>query len=283
MSKFIISGFSDEICPEFKEQLRCVKAWNVDYIEVRGVDGKNISAYTPEEAVEIKKTLDEYGVKISSIGSPIGKIGIEDDFAPHFESFKNVCELCKVLDTKYIRMFSFYIPQGKNPADYREEVLNRLKAFIDYAKEQGIVLLHENEKGIYGDNAERCLDLMKELYCENFKAVFDFANFIQCEQETMEAYEMLKNYIAYVHIKDAVGPGVVPAGMGDGKVKDILSLLKAKGFEGFLSLEPHLSDFTGFNALENGEEKQDKIFSDGHFAWQVALNALKGILYDLDM
>lgn len=283
MNKVIISGFSDEICPEFREQLRCVKEWNVNYIEIRGVDGKNISSYTPEEAVKIKETLDEYGVKISSIGSPIGKIGIEDDFAPHFESFKNTCELCKILDTKYIRMFSFYIPKDKDPADCREEVLKRLKAFIDYAKEQGIVLLHENEKGIYGDNAVRCLDLMKELYCENFKAVFDFANFIQCDQETMEAYEMLKPYIAYVHIKDAVGPQVVPVGMGDGKVKAILSLLKESSFEGFLSLEPHLSDFTGFNALENGEEAAAKIFSDGHFAWQVALNALKGILYDLAM
>ena len=99
MNKVIISGFSDEICPEFREQLRCVKEWNVNYIEIRGVDGKNISSYTPEEAIKIKETLDEYGVKISSIGSPIGKIGIEDDFAPHFESFKITCELCKILDT----------------------------------------------------------------------------------------------------------------------------------------------------------------------------------------
>ena len=148
MNKVIISGFSDEICPEFREQLRCVKEWNVNYIEVRGVDGKNISSYTPEEAVKIKETLDEYGVKISSIGSPIGKIGIDDDFAPHFESFKNVCELCKVLGTKYIRMFSFYIPEGKDPAECRGEVLKRLKALIYYAKEEGIVLLHEKEEGM---------------------------------------------------------------------------------------------------------------------------------------
>ncbi len=284
MTDIIFSGFSDEACPGFEEQLQFVSSLGVKYIEVRGVDGKNVSELTEEEAIACKALLDKYGVGISSIGSPIGKIKITDDFEPHFETYKNVVRTAKIFGTRNIRMFSFYMEDGQQEK-HRDEVLARLKAFLDYAKEQDMVLLHENEKGIYGDNAARCLDLMEELYCDNFKAVFDFANFIQVGQETLPAWEMLKKYTHYIHIKDAVGQKVVPPGYGDGHLKEILADLISSGYQGFLSLEPHLSDFVGFSSLENEEEKTEMmgeaVLDGGKFWWKIALTSLKAVLYDI--
>ena len=155
----------------------------------------------------------------------------------------------------------------------------RLRRMIAYAKEQGVVLLHENEKDIYGDTADRCLDLMKELYCDNFKAVFDPANFVQSMQDTKYAYSILKDYVAYMHIKDAKASNrkVVPSGMGDGNVPFVLENLFAAGFDGFLSLEPHLGSFSGLAELEL-DDLMEKLPEGGEGTFTLAYNALTGIL-----
>ena len=158
-------------------------------------------------------------------------------------------------------------------------ILSHLREMIAYAKEQDVVLLHENEKEIYGDTAERCLDLMQELGCDYFQAVFDPANFVQCGQDTIKAYEMLKDHIAYLHIKDAcaVDGRVVPSGQGDGNVENILKKLFSCGYQGYLSLEPHLSNFDGFAKLEkNGNLQQLSEGGEGTFT--LAYLALKEIL-----
>lgn len=282
MNNLIISGFSDEINKDFDTQLRVASELGVKAIEIRGVNGRSIQTYSVEEAKELKAKLDAKGMHVSSIGSAIGKIQITDDFEPHFEVFKHVVELCKVFGTKYIRMFSFFVPEG-TADEYEAEVISRLEKLIAYAKEQDVILLHENEKHIYGDVACRCLNLMKKLYCENFKAVFDFANFVQCGQDTLEAFEMMKPYVVYIHIKDAMFKDgeVVPAGWGDGNVKAILGKFKENGYQGYLSLEPHLTDFNGFRALEDSEA-EEKWNMAGETAYHIALDALKTILWELD-
>lgn len=158
------------------------------------------------------------------------------------------------MDTSYIRMFSFYLPEGSSPQDYEEAVFERLSQFIEYAASHDIVLLHENEKGIYGEKAAQCKKLMDRFYGPNFKCIFDFANFIQTGEDTLKAYELLKPYIAYIHVKDArLEDGrVVPAGMGDGKLPEILADLARRDFRGYLSLEPHLYNFSGLAELEKG-------------------------------
>lgn len=278
----ILSGFSDEISPNFDRQLEVASACGVNAIEIRGVNGRNIQEYTPAEAEEIKRKLDARGMRVSSVGSPIGKIKITEDFAPHFEKFRNVVAVCKALGSRYIRMFSFFVSAGE--ADASEgEVMARLEKLADYARRENVVLLHENEKGIFGDIAPRCERIMKRLYSEHFQAVFDFANFVQCGQETLAAYELMKPYIAYIHIKDArMGGGqVTPAGWGDGHVKEILQKLKDSGYAGFLSLEPHLTDFGGFRALETSGAA-DKWQMDGETAYRIALDALKALLWEIN-
>ena len=278
-----ISGFSDEIEKSVDVQFEVLNKLNIKYFEVRGVDGKNISTLTDEEVLILKSKMEQYGIEVSSIGSPIGKIKIEEDFAPHFEVFKHVVNIAKTLGTKYIRMFSFYHEGGDEwTAEEREEVLARLRQMISYAKEQDVILLHENEKGIYGDTADRCTDLMKELYCNHFKAVFDPANFVQCGQDTRYAFDNLKEYVEYMHIKDArfEDGKVVPAGMGDGNVAYVLKGLFAGGYDGFLSLEPHLGSFEGLAALEL-DDKMEGLPKGGEGTFTLAYRALCDILEEI--
>lgn len=255
-----ISGFSDEITEITKEQFVALNKFGINYFEPRGIDGMNISKLTEEEMYGLKALMDEYGIEASSIGSPIGKIKVTEDFEEHLEVLKNVVKAAKILETKYIRVFSFYHgTEAEWTEEERLEVFKRMRIMVDYARDQDVILLHENEKDIYGDTAERCLELMKEFYGPNFKAIFDPANFVQAGEDTKNAYDVMKPYIGYMHIKDArkAEGDVVPAGVGDGNVEYILQDLFASGYDGFLSLEPHLGKFKGLADLELDDKMLD--------------------------
>lgn len=271
MSKFIISGFADEIADDLQTQIATLKKLGIGFVEMRNVNGKQLVEHGLDEVKEIKKNLDDNGIKLSAVGSPIGKIGINDDFTPHFDKFKHTVEIAQLLQTRYIRMFSFFIPDGQDADKYEEKVLNRWTKFADYVKGTDIVLLHENEKGIYGDIPERCKNLLDKMYFNYVKGIFDPANFVQCKVDTLEAFKLLKDKIVYLHIKDAVFDTgkVVPSGEGDGHIAEILKMLADSGFEGFLSLEPHLE--TGDIAV-GGAEK-----------FEIAYNALMSIIKTLDV
>lgn len=277
-----ITGFADEIAPELDVQIESVKKLNIKYIEMRGVDGDNLIFHPDAKVKEIRNKLDNAGLKLSALGSPLGKIGIEDPFEPHFEQFKRACEIAHMMDTKNIRMFSFYVPDGQRKA-CKSKAFEQIGRFVDYAVQNDIVLLHENEKGIYGEKAPECLELMEGFGCDNFKAIFDFANFVQCGQDTLEAYDLLKDHIVYIHVKDARKENgtVVPAGYGDGNVEAILKKLFENGYDGFLSLEPHLFDFKGFEGLERGRNTpllQSGRALSGFEAFSISYGALHDIL-----
>ena len=274
-----ISGFADEIASDTTTQFEVLNKLGIKFFEPRGIDGKSISDLNDEEVTALKEKMEKYGIKVSSIGSPVGKIKLTDDFEEHFEVFKRVVKTAKMLDTKFIRMFSFYHDGDEWTDDERTQVITQLKRLIAYAKENDVILLHENEKDIYGDIAPRCLDLMKELYCDNFKAVFDPANFVQSGQDTKEAYKMLNEYVVYMHIKDALKKDgtVVPSGYGDGNVEFVIKSLFEKGYNGFLSLEPHLGSFEGLSALEI-DDKMENLPEGGEGTFTLAYNALAKIL-----
>lgn len=274
-----ISCFADEIDSSVDKQIALLKELGIFWIEFRSGDGKGVADYTAKEAQALREKLDGAGIRISALGSPIGKIDITQDFEPHFKTFQAMAELTEIYGTDKIRMFSFFMPEGADVSAYRDEVMKRMSRLVDYAASKNLVLLHENEKDIYGDLAPRCLDLMKEFYGSSFQCTFDFANFVQCGQDTLEAYEMLEPYISYVHIKDALfeNGSVVPAGEGDGQVAEILGRLEKKGFDGFLSLEPHLADFAGLKNLEKSAASRGR--TDGEEAFCTTYRALQKILY----
>lgn len=282
MEKLLISGFSDEISPSFDEQLAAMREFGLSHIELRGIDGINVSDLTPQKLREVKEKLNAAGVSVSSIGSPIGKISVNGDFPAHMDKLKRTLEIQKELNAPYIRVFSFYLPEGAPPENFRGEVFDRIGTMINEAARWESVLLHENEKQIFGDTAPRCLELMKEFYGEHFKAVFDFANFVEVGQNTSAAYELLRPYIEYIHIKDArlSDKKIVPAGHGDGGVREILTDIIGGGWRGFLSMEPHLVNFSGLAELEQNAQHRESAL-DGKSAWQLALNSLKEILADI--
>lgn len=273
-----ITGFADEISDDLKIQVRLLKKLGMNYLEFRSAGGKNVADFSKTEIKELKSYLDSEGIEVSAIGSPIGKISVTDDFKEHAECFKRIIETAHILQTPNIRIFSFYIPENSIAANYKNEVIERLGQLKAEGKRSEVILLHENEKGIYGDTALRCKDIMESLYDKNFKAVFDFANFVQCKEDTLKAYELLKGYISYIHIKDAVKETgeVKKAGDGDGNIKAILKEVDLAGYQGFLSLEPHLADFSGFKQLE----KDDGRFamSNNELAFATAHEALMNIL-----
>ena len=273
---FKISGFCDEAAAEIVPQFETITKLGVEFFEPRMINGKNISSLNEEETAELLAIMESYGISASSIGSPIGKIKPEDDFEAHFELFKNTVKVAKTIGAKYIRMFSFFLPEDKDYDTYTEFVVEKLTRMVKYAEEEGVILLHENEKGIYGNIARRCKVLFERIQSPNFRAVFDFSNFIECDQETMEAYEMLKPYIEYIHIKDnRKGVGVLPAGEGDGNVVEILRDLYKNGYDGYLSLEPHLPQ----SIIEKYESELVKSFeTDKQKTYSIAYEALIRVL-----
>ncbi len=280
MAKFLFSAFADEASHELDKQIEALKRNNLKYIEPRNLDGKTVSKITVEEAKEVAEKLKKGGIKVSSIGSFYGKIEITDDFEPHFEEFKNTVEVAKVLGAKYIRLFSFYFKNGESYEEYRDEVIRRLKIMTEYALDNGIQCLHENEKEIYGDTAERCLDILKALDGK-LLAVFDPANFIQCGEDTLKAYDMLEEYVEYMHIKDCNEDKiVVPAGEGLGNISVILKRFREKeGTTNFVSLEPHLKEFVGLADLEGGAKtKMLHSYATNEEAFDAAVAALDNVI-----
>ena len=284
MAHFIYSAFCDESGEtSLGGQIAACKLNGITHMELRGF-GKslNINNLSVEQAKEMKAEIDRKGMKVASIGSGYGKINIKEDFAPHFEKFKNTVEVAKILEAKYIRLFSFYFSEGDSYEEYRDEVISRVKAMVDYATAEGIICCHENEKGIYGDNAERCLDILEA--CEGkLRAVFDPANFVQCGVDTLKAYDLLEDYIEYFHIKDALyeNSDVVPAGEGDGNVEAILIKFDKHKRAVILSIEPHLKVFDGLGKLEAIVNSVRKIKVNTYASHAESFKAAADAMYDV--
>ncbi len=267
-----LTAFADEISADLQEQLDVLESEGIHHLELRGVWNKNVLDLSDEEVQKVRDIVQSRGFKVSAVGSPIGKIDILDPMEPHVQRFKRALQVAKVLETSYIRIFSFFIPQGQSPQSHRREVLARMAVLQEMAAGWEVVLLHENEKEIYGDNAQRCLDILEHRLNENLACAFDPANFVQCGVKPYEeAFPLLQPYIRYVHIKDALFAGgtVVPAGQGDGALRAVLSRLFAQGYDGFLSLEPHLAHSDRYQGFS------------GPALFHVAAEALKNLLGEL--
>lgn len=276
-----IYAFADEANNMIDGQIEAMKTTGIDGLEVRGVDNVNISDISIAKAREVKKKMDDAGLKVWSIGSPIGKIDIvKGSFETEVERLRRTLETAAVLGAENIRLFSFYFPKDANKADYKNEVIDRLGIFLEHAKCTGITLCHENEKGIYGDVPERCLEIHKAL--PEMKAIFDPANYIQCGVNTLAAWETIKPYVKYMHIKDALADGnVVPAGKGVGELPTILADYISRGGNA-VTIEPHLTVFKGLEGLEMEGERsvvgEVYKYPTKEAAFEAAVLAFKNIL-----
>ncbi|MBO0727666.1 MAG: sugar phosphate isomerase/epimerase [Acidimicrobiaceae bacterium] len=260
-----LSAFADEIDDGFDKQCNVLDRLGIRNIELRSAWSVNVLDLSDDQVREVKRILRRHGIAVSSIGSPIGKIRIDEDFLPHLRRHAVALKRAAELEAPYIRLFSFFIPDGQDPDSWRDEVLSRMSALAARADGHDVVLLHENEKQIYGDLPRRCLDIVESVGSPVLKLAWDAANFVQCGVRPFtDGYAVLRPHLEYMQIKDAVlATGeVVPAGQGDGETVETLRALRADGFDGYFSLEPHLSS-TGVFGGFSGED----LFGKAHEAF----------------
>lgn len=239
-----LSGFGDEVDPDPAIQAAVLLALGASHIEVRSAWGTNVSELSAGQVAALKEILDARGLKVSAVASPIGKVDVSLPVEHEVDRLRQIISVAKGLDTKYIRIFSFYRAEGRSAEDIRDGVLERMGALAALAEEAGVVLLHENEKDIYGDTPERVLDIMESVNSPALRVAWDNANFVQVGVKPYtDGYAMLRPYLEYLQVKDALsGTGeVVPSGEGDGELDETIAALVADGYSGFASLEPHLA------------------------------------------
>jgi sugar phosphate isomerase/epimerase len=260
-----LSGFADEISPDLDEQVRVLTELGMSQLELRGAWDTNVADFDDEQVERIARTLDDAGIGVSSIGSPIGKLPVIADLDEHVTRFRRCAQVGRRLDAPYVRIFSFYPVDPRDPAADRDTVLRAMSALAAAAEQEGVVLLHENEKAIYGDLPERCLDLVESVGSPALRLTWDPANFVQCGVRPFtEAYAMLRPHVEYIQIKDAIAATgeVVPAGKGDGEVAQTVAALRADDFDGCFSLEPHLAQ-----AHARGGFSGPELFATAHAAF----------------
>ena len=251
------SAFADEIAPDLKTQMDVCEANGVRYIDVRGIDKMNVSEFTVEQAGEYARQMAGRGFGVPCIGSPIGKIRIDEPFGPHLDLLKHCFDVAKAFGAPYVRMFSFYPPEGGEIAEHRQQVMDQLAAMAQAAEAADVVLLHENEGRIYGEKPEDVKDIFATVRSEHLKGIFDPANFVTAGVAPYDEgwTQGLAELTHYFHIKDKVGGAktCVPAGEGEGQIPETLADAQARGFDGYLTLEPHMASagqFSGFTGPE---------------------------------
>ena len=267
-----LCAFADEAASSINEQVSALKRNAISLVELRSIDGINISNISEEQAKRYADYFTQEGIEVWSIGSPLGKIKIDGDFEEHLELTNHIIKLAKIFGTDRVRMFSFFLTDNDL---HRETVISRLNQMNDIAIQNGIQFYNENEKDLYCDLAKYSKDVLDNV--KGIKSIFDPANYIQCGQDIKEAMDMLIDRTDYFHIKDAImGSGeVVPAGFGDGKLDEMIKRIKT---DTILSIEPHLKVFSGLSEIDNHELKNKFAYKSNNDAFDAAVQAIKTLL-----
>lgn len=267
-----LCAFSDEANPSLQGQIAAMKRNGIALTELRSIAGKNVKDLTADEAQRIRKTLDEAGIAVWSVGSPLGKVDITVDIEEYLQTVSHVCELAVILGAKYIRMFSFF-----GAYEQPEKVYEYLGRMVEVADGYGVILCHENEKDIFGDTLERV-----ELILQNvpgLRAVYDPANFLQVGERAECTLTALHGKTEYFHIKDVIAETgeIVPAGHGDGMIGKLIGMVEG---DTVLTLEPHLRVFAGYAQIDSQEMKNKYTYENNDQAFDAAVAALKALLIE---
>ena len=261
-----LSAFADEIGPDPVLQFSTLQRLGVGEIQLRGAWGKNVMELSVSELNDLRSIAGVHGLGFHAIGSPLGKVNISEDAGASVVGVRKAVDAAQAVGAERIRIFSFYRDPGVSTEDIRSRVIDRLGLMLETAEQSGVTLIHENEKDIYGDIADRCLDLARSL--PGLGLCFDFSNFIQCGEATLECWSKLREHVVYFDVKDAIASTgkVVPAGEGDGRLEEIFRDALGRGFNDRFNLEPHLTSGGQFGGSTTPE------------LFEVAVNALKLVL-----
>lgn len=277
MADFRLCAFADEASPKLDEQILALQRNEIKLLEIRGVDGQTVTDLSDDELVLVKEKLDAAGIKVWSIGSPLGKTSFQEQ-EEHQRRFERALAAAKIFGAKQIRMFSFFIGTDEEAVAFEADIFNELGRISKLAEAEGVTLCHENESGIYGSTAERTLKLLKQV--PTLGGIFDPANYVQCGEKPAEIFSEFKPYTHYLHIKDALAEDgtIVPAGKGDGGIAEVLAAFYEKDAGRVLTLEPHLANFVGLGSLQHEGLKHKYSYDTPGDAFDAAVAALRGVL-----
>lgn len=265
-----LSAFADEASKSLEGQIAALKRNGISYLEVRGINGTNVSKLTEEEATAYAKQLSDAGIQVWSIGSPLGKVKIDCDFEEYKETVAHVCRMAQIFGTDKIRVFSFH-----EAYESEETVYAYLREMVKIAERYGVQLYHENEKRIFGDTVERVLKIRDNV--EGLKYVYDPANYLEVGEDSAYSLNTLHGMTDYFHIKDVISATgeLVPAGCGDGRIGELVAKITD---DKVLTLEPHLAVFQGYSEIDGSEMKNKFCFATNDEAFDAAVTALKTVL-----
>lgn len=239
-----ITGFVDEAASSAPDQIALAKRLGLRGVDVRTVEGKNVLQLSDEEAKAYREMAESEGLAIQSVSSPVNKVPLtQGNRREEDRKLRRAIELCSVFGTRRIRIFS---PTAEDQC--REEdwpaVRDWMAEQVAMAKEADVVLLHENDARFYGAFPEGAQRLFEEFGSDHFRAAFDFANTVLIGFRPLRHwFPWLLPHLDTLHIKDAIEAEarVVPAGEGDGQMVETLRWLATMGWDGPLTLEPHLA------------------------------------------
>jgi sugar phosphate isomerase/epimerase len=240
-----LSSFADEAGPSIDEQIAASKRAGLGFIDLRNVDGFNISVLPLHHAQTVAEKLRAAGIRVNMFGSPLGKIDIAEDFAIDIQKMEHLAKFGPIFDCPAIRIFSYYNAKAAPHADWQCESLRRLAELTRLAQSTGMILYHENESHIFGDKCADVLAIAQSLRGPNFKTIFDFGNYNAGQENAWENWLQLAPYTDAIHLKDNIWQDGalqhVPVGEGGGHVERILTDARSKNWQGPLVIEPHLA------------------------------------------
>lgn len=243
-AQFTLSAFGDEIAEDVDEQLRVLHDLDIGYLELRSAWGTNVLELTDAEVGRLIERCEAHSIRVSCIGSPIGKSPIDGSIERVVDDFERITDIAKMVGTDRVRVFSFYPESDGLQAERVDESISRLSAMSKVAAERGAVLLLENEGGLVGDTPERCHMIVEGVDSPNLRYVWDTGNYPQAgvEHSVDRGWPLLAGYTECVQVKDTrISDGTITvAGEGDGQVRELLHKLRDAEYVGFLALEPHL-------------------------------------------
>ncbi len=282
---WVLSAFADEAGPTADDQIKALKRAGYSHIDIRGIDGHNITDLPLDKAREVRQKFDSAGIKVAMFGSPIGKIDIADDVETDLLKLRHLGSLIDIFDCKAVRMFSYYNKGGAEAAKWQSESLSRLGKLKAEAKKLGLVLYHENESHIFGDHPAECAVIARELRdAETFKMIFDFSNFNMGGDDVWAAWELLQPVTDCFHLKDSdAGKQHVLMGHGAGRAREILADALKRGWHGPLTLEPHLSHSKAVMATGPSGKANESFAAMGQSeSFHAAAQAAKKLLKDIN-
>jgi sugar phosphate isomerase/epimerase len=248
-----LAGFTDEASPILEKQIEALKLLGWQGIEIRMVKNGEKSVHfddlDDDTFYKMADKINEAGIKIVSYGTQIANWSrkISSDFTLDTAELKRIAPRMKRTGTAFARIMS-YPNDGLAENEWGNETIRRIKELCLIAEDNGILLCHENCSGFASQSAKNTLRMIEEVNSKALKLIFDTGNFWEAGYSSAEFYQTVKEHVVHVHIKDYVkdlssksGWSAVFAGDGAGEVDKVLQILKADGYNGWYSIEPHLA------------------------------------------